>query len=168
MSEQEEEQQAMDSTDSAASRMTSAAASSSGDEDRNLSVRGIIPALHHDRDSESDLMRIGSLISRFASDPEPSVRAELAEQLPPIACFCLNSANRIPESIYNVTLNILEQLLTDGNSQVRRITQNSLAFMLEKRLVDFSEYKYDVTRTKNVYYVLQTCSLCVYLVVHVM
>lgn len=111
----------------------------SADEDRNLSVRGIIPALHHVRDSESDLLRIGSLISRFANDPEPGVRAELAEQLPPIACFCLNSVNRVPDSIYHITLAILEQLLTDGNSQVRRITQNSLAFMLEKRLVDFSE-----------------------------
>lgn len=151
---------------------------------RNLTVRGIIPALHHVRDSESDLLRIGSLISRFATDPEPSVRAELAEQLPPIACFCLNANNNsstsgssssdngsapdranggndqhhnnnnnnsnhsngsiggksVPDSVYHMTLGVLEQLLTDGNSQVRRITQNSLSFMLEKRLVDFSEY----------------------------
>jgi hypothetical protein len=85
-------------------------------------------------------MRIDSLIAdltRVANDPEPSVRAELAENLPPIACFCLNDGRVQP--IYNTTLAVLEQLLTDGNSQVRRITQNSLSFMLEKRLADFCE-----------------------------
>lgn len=49
---------------------------------------------------------------------EPSIRAELAEQLPQIACFCLNPANGAPMSMANITLPILEQFLTDGNSQV--------------------------------------------------
>lgn len=49
---------------------------------------------------------------------EPSIRAELAEQLPQIACFCLNPLNGVPSSMSTITLPILEQFLADSNSQV--------------------------------------------------
>ena len=54
----------------------------------------------------------------FFFSTEPSIRAELAEQLPQIACFCLNPCNGVPSSMSNITLPILEQFLADSNSQV--------------------------------------------------
>lgn len=188
--------------------VTAGSSSSSSDHaeslnQHNVTVRGIIPALHLVRDSQSDLLQIGSLISRFATDPEPTIRAELGEQLPSIACFCLNANNNsnsnsgssssssstssgsssgpvgvgtalllvhgsggggedgtgstnnninnnnngsrnggggkwVHDAVYNTLLEVLEQLLTDENTRVRHITQTSLIFMLEKRLLDTS------------------------------
>jgi quinolinate synthase len=63
-------------------------------------------------------MMIVSFLVPVKKTIEPSIRAELAEQLPQIACFCLNPLNGVPSSMSSITLPILEQFLADSNSQV--------------------------------------------------
>ncbi|CAG2101590.1 unnamed protein product, partial [Medioppia subpectinata] len=86
----------------------------------------------------NDVQRVIAVISRLASDNEPSIRAELVEQLPQI-CMHLSARQHIlPNGVPLHVLPILEQFLTDTNSHVRKMTQNAFTMLLEQNIIQLS------------------------------
>jgi serine/threonine-protein phosphatase 4 regulatory subunit 1 len=83
---------------------------------RQVVARSILETLN-DVDP-NDIQRVMAVISRLASDTEPSIRAELVEQLPQIGAYFANQIEILPNAVPLYILPILEQFLTDSNSQV--------------------------------------------------
>ncbi|CAG2167895.1 unnamed protein product [Oppiella nova] len=79
-----------------------------------------------------------AVISRLASDNEPSIRAELVEQLPQICMHLSQTTHILPNAVPLHILPILEQFLTDTNSHVRKMTQNAFALLLEQNIIKLS------------------------------
>jgi serine/threonine-protein phosphatase 4 regulatory subunit 1 len=106
---------------------------------RQVVARSVLETLNDVQ--QNDIQRVMAVISRLASDTEPSIRAELVEQLPHISAYCVNQIVNFPNLVPHYILPILEQFLTDSNSQVRKMTQNAFVLMLEQGLIknDFLE-----------------------------
>ena len=90
-----------------------------------------------------DVTRVFNVVELLARDTEPSVRAELMEQIPHIAMFCQESETVYPQSQSTLTgvvpthlLPLVVKFLTDTNSQVRKTSQAALLVLLEQGLVE--------------------------------
>ena len=85
-----------------------------------------------------DVVRVFNVVELLARDTEPSVRAELMEQVPHIAMFCQEQESQT--SLIGVVpthlLPLVVKFLTDTNSQVRKTSQAALLVLLEQGLVD--------------------------------
>ena len=86
-----------------------------------------------------------SLCIYFIHFPEPSVRAELMEQVPHIAMYC----QELPESMHHIVpshlLPLVVKFLTDTNNQVRKTSQAALLVLLEQGLVDKADVEEQVS-----------------------
>uniref|UniRef100_A0A8C9F9S0 Phosphatase 2A Regulatory Subunit A helical domain-containing protein n=1 Tax=Pavo cristatus TaxID=9049 RepID=A0A8C9F9S0_PAVCR len=71
---------------------------------------------------------------------EPTVRAELMEQVPHIAMFCQENRPSIPYAFSKYLLPIVVRYLADQNNQVRKTSQAALLVLLEQELIE----RYDV------------------------
>uniref|UniRef100_A0A8C3TC62 Serine/threonine-protein phosphatase 4 regulatory subunit 1 n=1 Tax=Chelydra serpentina TaxID=8475 RepID=A0A8C3TC62_CHESE len=71
---------------------------------------------------------------------EPTVRAELMEQVPRIAVFCQENRPSIPYAFSKYLLPIVVRYLADQNNQVRKTSQAALLVLLEQELIE----RYDV------------------------
>uniref|UniRef100_A0A8C7GMY8 Serine/threonine-protein phosphatase 4 regulatory subunit 1 n=1 Tax=Oncorhynchus kisutch TaxID=8019 RepID=A0A8C7GMY8_ONCKI len=67
---------------------------------------------------------------------EPSVRAELMEQVPHIAIFCQENRPSIPFAFSKYLLPIVVRYLADQNNQVRKTSQAALLVLLEQELIE--------------------------------
>ena len=76
---------------------------------------------------------------------EPSVRAELMEQVPHIAMYC----QELPDSMHQIVpshlLPLVVKFLTDTNNQVRKTSQAALLVLLEQGLVDKADVEEQVS-----------------------
>lgn len=66
---------------------------------------------------------------------EPTVRAELMEQVPHIALFCQENRPSIPYAFSKYLLPIVVRYLADQNNQVRKTSQAALLALLEQELI---------------------------------
>lgn len=57
-------------------------------------------------------------VAFFKSPPEPTVRTELMEQIPPIAIFLQESRPNCPTAFSEYLMPIVVRYLTDPNNQV--------------------------------------------------
>ena len=85
-----------------------------------------------------DVVRVFNVVELLARDTEPSVRAELMEQVPHIAMFCQEqeSQTSLTGVVPTHLLPLVVKFLTDTNSQVRKTSQAALLVLLEQGLVD--------------------------------
>ncbi|XP_077831382.1 serine/threonine-protein phosphatase 4 regulatory subunit 1 isoform X8 [Macaca mulatta] len=67
---------------------------------------------------------------------EPTVRAELMEQVPHIALFCQENRPSIPYAFSKFLLPIVVRYLADQNNQVRKTSQAALLALLEQELIE--------------------------------
>ncbi|RXM98675.1 Serine/threonine-protein phosphatase 4 regulatory subunit 1 [Acipenser ruthenus] len=67
---------------------------------------------------------------------EPTVRAELMEQVPHIAIFCQENRPSIPYAFSKYLLPIVVAYLADQNNQVRKTSQAALLVLLEQELIE--------------------------------
>uniref|UniRef100_A0A8B9YVI6 Serine/threonine-protein phosphatase 4 regulatory subunit 1 n=1 Tax=Bos mutus grunniens TaxID=30521 RepID=A0A8B9YVI6_BOSMU len=67
---------------------------------------------------------------------EPTVRAELMEQVPHIALFCQENRPAIPYAFSKYLLPIVVRYLADQNNQVRKTSQAALLALLEQELIE--------------------------------
>ncbi|XP_069324372.1 serine/threonine-protein phosphatase 4 regulatory subunit 1 isoform X3 [Eulemur rufifrons] len=67
---------------------------------------------------------------------EPTVRAELMEQVPHIALFCQENRPSIPYAFSKYLLPIVVRYLADQNNQVRKTSQAALLALLEQELIE--------------------------------
>ena len=85
-----------------------------------------------------DVVRVFNVVELLARDTEPSVRAELMEQVPHIAMFCQEqeAQTSLTGVVPTHLLPLVVKFLTDTNSQVRKTSQAALLVLLEQGLVD--------------------------------
>jgi len=99
-------------------------------------ARTVLDTLRQVSENSTDVGTVFHIVTRLAQDVEPSVRAELMEQVPHIAMYC----QELPESLHDVVplhlLPLVVKFLTDTNNQVRKTSQAALLVLLEQGLVD--------------------------------
>ncbi|XP_059580229.1 serine/threonine-protein phosphatase 4 regulatory subunit 1 isoform X4 [Alligator mississippiensis] len=103
-------------------------------------ARSLLDTLKEVSDDERDCIAVLERISRLADDSEPTVRAELMEQVPHIAMFCQENRPSIPYAFSKYLLPIVVRYLADQNNQVRKTSQAALLVLLEQELIE----RYDV------------------------
>ncbi|XP_042202052.1 serine/threonine-protein phosphatase 4 regulatory subunit 1 isoform X1 [Callorhinchus milii] len=107
---------------------------------RQMVARGLLDTLKAVSDDEKDCLAVLERISKLAEDPEPTVRAELMEQVPHIAIFCQENRPSIPYAFSKYLLPFMVRCLADPNNQVRKTSQAALLVVLEHELIE----RYDV------------------------
>ncbi|XP_038664606.1 serine/threonine-protein phosphatase 4 regulatory subunit 1 isoform X2 [Scyliorhinus canicula] len=107
---------------------------------RQMVARGLLDTLRAVSDDEKDCLAVLERISKLAEDPEPTVRAELMEQVPHIAIFCQENRPSIPYAFSKYLLPFMVRCLADTNNQVRKTSQAALLVVLEQEIIE----RYDV------------------------
>ncbi|XP_064409639.1 serine/threonine-protein phosphatase 4 regulatory subunit 1 isoform X8 [Latimeria chalumnae] len=107
---------------------------------RQMVARSLLDTLRAVSDDEGDCIAVLERVSRLAEDSEPTVRAELMEQVPHIAMFFQENRTSIPYAFSKYLLPIVVRYLADQNNQVRKTSQAALLVLLEQELVE----RYDV------------------------
>ena len=85
----------------------------------------------------------------FIHFPEPSVRAELMEQVPHIAMYCHQYPEYLHQAVPSHLLPLVVTFLTDTNNQVRKTSQAALLVLLEQGLVDAEDVEDQVGISKE-------------------
>ncbi|XP_019065238.2 serine/threonine-protein phosphatase 4 regulatory subunit 1 isoform X2 [Fukomys damarensis] len=103
---------------------------------RQMVARSLLDTLREVCDDERDCVAVLERISRLADDSEPTVRAELMEQVPHLALFCQESRPSIPCAFSKYLLPVVVRYLADQNNQVRKTSQAALLALLEQELIE--------------------------------
>ncbi|KAA0705130.1 Serine/threonine-protein phosphatase 4 regulatory subunit 1 [Triplophysa tibetana] len=103
---------------------------------RQMVARSILDTLRVISDDDSECVCVLERIERLADDSEPTVRAELMEQIPHIAIFCQENRPSIPFAFSKYLLPIVVRYLADQNNLVRKTSQAALLVLLEQELMD--------------------------------
>ncbi|XP_059134405.1 serine/threonine-protein phosphatase 4 regulatory subunit 1 isoform X1 [Peromyscus eremicus] len=103
---------------------------------RQMVARSLLDTLREVCDDEGDCVAVLERIGRLADDSEPTVRAELMEQVPHIALFCQENRPSIPYAFSKYLLPIVVRYLADQNNQVRKTSQAALLALLEQELIE--------------------------------
>ncbi|XP_075908228.1 serine/threonine-protein phosphatase 4 regulatory subunit 1 isoform X3 [Petromyzon marinus] len=103
---------------------------------RQMITRSLLDTFRFVMDDENESLKVMRVIVKLSEDAEPTVRAELMEQLPHIAIFCKDSHPTVPHIIQKYLLPVVIRLMTDTNNQVRKTSQAALLVLLEQELLD--------------------------------
>jgi len=103
---------------------------------RQMVARTLLDTLRQVTEDVDDVAAILSIVNRLAIDIEPSVRAELMEQVPHIAMYCQELPDKLRHVVPTHLLPLVVKFLTDTNNQVRKTSQAALLVLLEQGLVD--------------------------------
>uniref|UniRef100_H3C595 Protein phosphatase 4 regulatory subunit 1 n=1 Tax=Tetraodon nigroviridis TaxID=99883 RepID=H3C595_TETNG len=102
---------------------------------RQIVARGLLDVLREFSDNENDFISVMETVARMSEDGEPTVRAELMEQVPNIAMFLHESRPNFPAAFSRYLVPIVVRYLTDPNNQVRKTSQAALLVLLEQGLL---------------------------------
>ncbi|KAI4886613.1 hypothetical protein NFI96_012734 [Prochilodus magdalenae] len=102
---------------------------------RQIVARGLLDVLREFSDHENDFMSVMETVARMSEDAEPTVRAELMEQVPNIAMFLHENRPNFPAVSSRYLVPIVVRYLTDPNNQVRKTSQAALLVLLEQGLM---------------------------------
>uniref|UniRef100_A0A8C8HJL1 Phosphatase 2A Regulatory Subunit A helical domain-containing protein n=1 Tax=Oncorhynchus tshawytscha TaxID=74940 RepID=A0A8C8HJL1_ONCTS len=102
---------------------------------RQIVARGLLDVLREFSDNENDFISVMETVARMSEDGEPTVRAELMEQVPNIAMFLHESQPNFPAAFSRYLVPIVVRYLTDPNNQVRKTSQAALLVLLEQGLI---------------------------------
>ncbi|XP_066539797.1 serine/threonine-protein phosphatase 4 regulatory subunit 1 isoform X2 [Hoplias malabaricus] len=103
---------------------------------RQMVARSLLDTLKAVSEDERDCIAVLERVSRLADDSEPTVRAELMEQIPHIAIFCQENRPSIPFAFSKYLLPIVVRYLADQNNLVRKTSQAALLMLLEQELIE--------------------------------
>merc|ERR1719431_1775027 len=103
---------------------------------RQMVARTVLETLRQVEESSVEVDQVFSIVERLAGDTEPSVRAELMEQVPHIAMFCQELPDKLTGTVPVHLLPLVVRFLTDTNNQVRMTSQAALLVLLEQGLVE--------------------------------
>uniref|UniRef100_A0AAY4A5E6 WW-binding domain-containing protein n=1 Tax=Denticeps clupeoides TaxID=299321 RepID=A0AAY4A5E6_9TELE len=106
---------------------------------RQIVARGLLDVLREFSDNENDFISVMETVARMSEDGEPTVRAELMEQVPNIALFLHENRPNFPASFSRYLVPIVVRYLTDPNNQVRKTSQAALLVLMEQGLVSKSD-----------------------------
>ncbi|TRY69861.1 hypothetical protein DNTS_015323 [Danionella cerebrum] len=113
---------------------------------RQMVARSLLDTLRAVSEDERECVAVLEKINRLADDSEPTVRAELMEQIPHIALFILENQNLLqnqnqeqeqilPLAFSRILLPVLLRCLNDQNNLVRKTSQAALLVLLEQRVI---------------------------------
>ncbi|XP_061582785.1 serine/threonine-protein phosphatase 4 regulatory subunit 1 [Cololabis saira] len=102
---------------------------------RQIVARGLLDVLREFSDNENDFISVMETVARMSEDGEPTVRAELMEQVPNIAMFLHESRPNFPAAFSRYLVPIVVRYLTDPNNQVRKTSQAALLVLLEQGVI---------------------------------
>uniref|UniRef100_A0A8C7CXF9 Serine/threonine-protein phosphatase 4 regulatory subunit 1 n=1 Tax=Oncorhynchus kisutch TaxID=8019 RepID=A0A8C7CXF9_ONCKI len=102
---------------------------------RQIVARGLLDVLREFSENENDFISVMETVARMSEDGEPTVRAELMEQVPNIAMFLHESQPNFPAAFSRYLVPIVVRYLTDPNNQVRKTSQAALLVLLEQGLI---------------------------------
>ncbi|XP_051562416.1 serine/threonine-protein phosphatase 4 regulatory subunit 1-like [Myxocyprinus asiaticus] len=102
---------------------------------RQIVARGLPDVLREFSENENDFISVMETVARMSEDGEPTVRAELMEQVPNIAMFLHENRPNYPEAFSRYLVPIVVRYLTDPNNQVRKTSQAALLVLLEQGLM---------------------------------
>lgn len=102
---------------------------------RQIVARGLLDVLREFSANENDFISVMETVARMSEDGEPTVRAELMEQVPNIAMFLHENRPNFPEAFSRYLVPIVVRYLTDPNNQVRKTSQAALLILLEQGLM---------------------------------
>ncbi|XP_036427330.1 serine/threonine-protein phosphatase 4 regulatory subunit 1 [Colossoma macropomum] len=102
---------------------------------RQIVARGLLDVLREFSDNENDFITVMETVVRMSEDAEPTVRAELMEQVPNIAMFLHENRPNFPAAFSRYLVPIVVRYLTDPNNQVRKTSQAALLVLLEQGLI---------------------------------
>ncbi|XP_076827550.1 serine/threonine-protein phosphatase 4 regulatory subunit 1 isoform X2 [Brachyhypopomus gauderio] len=103
---------------------------------RQMVARTLLDTLKAVSEDEGGCTAVLEKVSRLADDSEPTVRAELMEQIPHIAIFCQENKPSIPFAFSKYLLPIVVRYLADQNNLVRKTSQAALLMLLEQELIE--------------------------------
>uniref|UniRef100_A0A672LTB1 Serine/threonine-protein phosphatase 4 regulatory subunit 1-like n=1 Tax=Sinocyclocheilus grahami TaxID=75366 RepID=A0A672LTB1_SINGR len=103
---------------------------------RQMVARSLLDTLRAVSEDERECVSVLERIDRLADDSEPTVRAELMEQIPHIAIFCQENRPSIPFAFSKFLLPIVVRYLSDQNNLVRKTSQAALLVLLEQELME--------------------------------
>ncbi|XP_010894958.1 serine/threonine-protein phosphatase 4 regulatory subunit 1 isoform X2 [Esox lucius] len=103
---------------------------------RQMVARSLLDTLKAVSEDERDCIAVLERVGRLADDSEPTVRAELMEQVHHIAIFCQENRPSIPFAFSKYLLPIVVRYLADQNNQVRKTSQTALLELLEQELIE--------------------------------
>lgn len=103
---------------------------------RQMVARSLLDTLRAVSEDERECVSVLERIDRLADDSEPTVRAELMEQIPHIAIFCQENRPSIPSAFSKYLLPIVVRYLSDQNNLVRKTSQAALLVLLEQELIE--------------------------------
>lgn len=95
-------------------------------------------------DTAEDVEDVLKVMNKLADDLEPSVRAELMEQVPHIAMYCQEFKAKLAHVVPESLLPMVVKFLTDFDIQVRKTSQAALLVLLEQGLVEKNDVKEQV------------------------
>ena len=107
-------------------------------------ARTILETLRVVTDDPDDVNSVLNVMTRLADDVEPSVRAELMEQVPHIAMYGQEYKAKLAHVVPQHLLPMVVKFLTDTNNQVRKTSQAALLVLLEQGLVERSDVQEQV------------------------
>merc|ERR1719278_692210 len=99
-------------------------------------ARTVLDNFRQVSDVSNDIEAVFQVVLRLSQDVEPSVRAELMEQVPHIAMYCQEYKAKLAHVVPQHLLPMVVKFLTDTNNQVRKTSQAALLVLLEQGLVD--------------------------------
>lgn len=111
---------------------------------RQFIARTILDTLRSVTDTPDEVEAVLRVMNRLADDPEPSVRAELMEQVPHIAMYCQEFKAKLAHVVPDSLLPMVVKFLTDMDIQVRKTSQAALLVLLEQGLVEKSDVQQQV------------------------
>ncbi|XP_067856797.1 serine/threonine-protein phosphatase 4 regulatory subunit 1-like isoform X1 [Heptranchias perlo] len=111
---------------------------------RQIVARGLLDVLRAFSDDEKDFLAVMETIVRLSEDTEPTVRAELMEQVPHLAMFLQENRPSFPTAFSKYMVPIVVRYLTDPNNQVRKTSQAALLVLLEQELIDRTDVEIKV------------------------
>uniref|UniRef100_G3NQ58 Protein phosphatase 4, regulatory subunit 1-like n=1 Tax=Gasterosteus aculeatus TaxID=69293 RepID=G3NQ58_GASAC len=108
---------------------------------RQIVARGLLDVLREFSDNENDFISVMETVARMSEDGEPTVRAELMEQVPNIAMFLHESRPNFPAAFSRYLVPIVVRYLTDPNNQmmckvVTMLSKDTVEHLLLPRFCD--------------------------------
>jgi len=107
-------------------------------------ARTVLDTLRLVTDLPDDVEAVLKVMNKLADDLEPSVRAELMEQVPHIAMYCQEFKSKLSHVVPESLLPMVVKFLTDFDIQVRKTSQAALLVLLEQGLVEKNDVKEQV------------------------
>ncbi|XP_068422172.1 serine/threonine-protein phosphatase 4 regulatory subunit 1-like [Eschrichtius robustus] len=102
---------------------------------RQIIARGLLDLFRDFSNNEEDFITVVEIVVRLSEDAEPTVRAELLEQIPPVAIFLQENRSDFPVVLSERLAPIVVRCLTDPDNQGRKSSQEALLILLEQDLI---------------------------------